>query len=293
MDDRKARNWSPRSEGWVGYRTQRRLLRAGEILLLLLMAVYVVFPIYWMVVSSLKTPTELFPPPGGSLTLVPRNPTFESYVGLWTGSRFPRQLLNSSIVAIGSTFLTVVLATLGGYGLARTEFYGKRPLSMLLFMTYLVPHLVLGIPLYLVFYRTGLLNTHLGVILAHTSITLPLSMWVMWKFILSLPIALEESAWVSGSGRLRTLWEIVIPLVVPGITAIGIYTFAVSWSEYTLALVLLTDPEMYTFSMGLWNPGTRQSYASFAGAVLVMLPLFVIVFPFQKFLLSGLDDYLR
>lgn len=271
------------------YELRRKILRAGQVVLMVTLLIYVIFPIYWQIASTLTPSRELFSP---EVNIIPTSVTVENIVLLWQ-TEFPNQLKNSIIIAAGATTLTAILASLGGYGLARSNFRRKRSLARVVLFSYMIPHIVLGIPLYIMFANLGLLNSHLALILAHTGVSVPFSVWLMWQYFQTLPIAYEEAAWVSGASRLRTLWDVVLPMAVPGIIAVSIFAFAGSWSDFTLATILLTDTSMYTFPIGLHSfidAGDRFHWGMLnAGGLVITIPAFLLVFFLQKYILEGFN----
>jgi multiple sugar transport system permease protein len=239
-----------------------------------------------MVLSGFKPDAEVFQRPP---TIIPSDPTLNNFERL-SETRFPRQVANSIIVAVYTTIFTTIFATLGGYGLTRSDFRNKKTLARVVLFAYMFPPVLLGIPLYLLFFKLGLLNTHIVLAIAHTAIALPFCLWLMWQFFQTLPRSYEESAWIYGAGRIRALWSVVLPQAVPGVIAVAIFAFAVSWNDFTLAVILLTENSMRTFPLGLNDLLAQQSVRwgmVNAASILIMLPPLLIVYFLQKYIMVG------
>lgn len=223
-------------------------------------------------------------------SIIPSTITIDNFFVLFDETDFGQYLLNSVIVAIGTSTLTVCLALLGGYGLARSEFRGQRNLARGILFTYMFPYILIGLPLYYMFYRIGLLNTYLGLVLAQTAIALPFSMWLMWQFFQTIPLSFEESAWICGASKLRTFVEIVLPMSLPGMIAISIFSFAVSWSDFTFAVIVMTENAMKTFPVGLFEMMSQDNVhwgMLTAAGTIIMIPAFVLVYFLQRYILIG------
>lgn len=270
----------------IDFRTEERILRALRIGTIVVMLLFILGPLYWMITTGFKTTDELFAMPP---TLIPEDPTLENFYRL-SDTIFMTHLWNSIKVAAGTTILSVTLATLGGYGIARSDFTGRRALARSILFTYMFPALLIGIPLYVMFYRLGLINSHIGLIIAQTSVAVPFTTWLMWQYFQTIPIAFEESAWVYGAHRLYTFRKIVLPLALPGIIAISIFAFAISWSNYTLPKILLTNQDVLVFPVGLdqfiQQDSTDWGLLNAAGVV-IMVPAFLFVFFMQKYIMTG------
>ncbi len=266
--------------------TKKRILRLTQYSVLAGLLLYIGFPVLWMMLSAFKTPSQIF----GTPHLIPSNPTIENFAILLGDTVFPTYLSNSIIVAIGATVLTTTLATLGGYGLTRSEFRNKKTLARTVLLTYMFPPILLGIPLYIIFYNLGLLNTHIVLMIAHTAIALPFCLWLMWQYFQTVPIAYEESAWIYGASRFQTFRKIVLPMALPGIIAVSIFAFAVSWNDFTMAVVLMTETGAKTFPVGindfLASQQVNWGIVNAAGFLIILPPLLLVYF-LQKYIMVG------
>ena len=271
----------------VSPQTKERIITWSRNVLLVVVLSYLAFPLYWLIVSSIMPRGELL---SQGVNVIPTSVSSANIVALLTETKFLQFFINSTVVAIGATVLSVVLALLGGYGLARSNFRGRRNLARVILFTYMFPHIVIGIPLYSMFYNMGLISTYPGLIIAHTAIALPFCLWLMWQFFQTIPIAFEESAWIAGASRKRAFRDVVLPMSVPGVIAVSIFAFAVSWSDYTLATIIMTDSQMHTLPVGIdqFIDDARTHWGMLnAAGFLVMVPAFLLVYFLQKYILVG------
>lgn len=196
------------------------------------------FPIYWMIISSLRPNIEIFQFPP---TLVPKKLTTEAYRILFAEPRVIRSLLNTILVSAGTTLLSLSIATLGAFGISRFSFFGKKPLQMYILTTQMLPVILLSIPFFTIFTKLGLYDTRIGLVIAYTSFTIPFCALTMVGFYNSIPISLEESALIDGCTRFGAFLRIVFPLSRPGFVATGFFAFVTAWNEYLLPVVLTSS----------------------------------------------------
>jgi multiple sugar transport system permease protein len=202
-------------------------------------------------------------------------------------------IINSLIVTAGTIVLVVLVSLLAGYGLARFEFKGKSYFARVLLFGYMFAPIVLALPLYLIWNRLGLLNTYLGLIFALSALTLPFTVWLMWKFMQSIPKSLEESAWIQGAPRWRGFIDIVLPQAKPALIANALFAFAIAWNDFTFAQILLPREEATTFPPGvlrLLNSQWETGYGDFmAAALLMIIPPLLFAYFLQSYLLQGFE----
>lgn len=245
------------------------------------------FPIVWLVVGSFKSPAEIF-----EISL-PTRPTLDNYREVLATYPVAQFLRNSVVVALGSTTLSLVTGSLAAYGFARRRyrFSGQRPLLLLILVLRMLPGIALGIPLYLLFSRLGLVDRAPALILAHAAIQLPLVVWIMQGFFQEVPVELEEASLVDGSGRLGVLARIVLPLATPGMAVAAILAFLFSWNEFSLALVLTSSPDLQTMPVALAQMnllyGIRWDLLS-AAATMYIVPTMVMALLLQRYIVRGL-----
>jgi multiple sugar transport system permease protein len=248
----------------------------------------VVFPLIWMIVTSVKPQAELFSMPP---TLVPETITFEHYRRLLTDTPFPRFFLNSAILAVTTTVVVVVVGALGAYSLVRFRYRGRETLATLVLFTYLMPSVVLVIPLYLMMAKLGLANTLASLVIAYTTFALPYALWLLRSFMSSIPVDLESAALVDGAGRIGAFVDVILPQALPGIVSTALFTFILCWNEYLFALVLVNSDTVRPLTAGTMNMLITSFNIDWsllmAASVMISLPLIVIFTFLQGTLTKG------
>lgn len=265
------------------------LTRVLGYLYLGLITAFALFPFYWMVVSSLKAPDELFSIPP---TWFPNELHLEGYAALFSSnSVFPRSLLNSLIVATVTALLAIVVAALAGYSFSKFKFPGNGPLSYSLFLTQMFPVAAILVPLFVVFQRLGLYNTLGALIIANLAFAVPVAIWLMIGFFDSIPNELVDAARIDGASQLEILFRIIIPVSLNGLVATAMYIFITAWSELLFAVTFTSDQERATLPVALAN-FTGQYGTDWAGlmaaSVLTALPVALIFLALQRFFVEGL-----
>jgi len=205
--------------------TRLRAVLTGVALLPVL--TWTLFPIYWITTASFKTELALYAKPPQWLF----TPILDNYTRVLTNIPFFQYLKNSLVIAIGTTFGSLVLGTLAGYGFARFRFRASEAVRFLVLVTRMAPRMVLVVPYYLMMQRLGLLDTYTGLLVAYVSFALPFSIWLLIGFFVDVPLDVEEAAMIDGCSRLGVLLRIVIPIAAPGLVVAAIFAFLVSWHE--------------------------------------------------------------
>jgi len=248
------------------------------------------FPFYWTLLTSLQ--------PRGAIyrthpSLLPEAFRWQSYLEIFQLRPFDLWLQNSFLVAAGTTVLNMALAIPAAYSLARFAYRGKRTLGMVVLVTQMLPASLIVVPIYLAFLRFGLLESKVGVVLAHCSMTLPYAIWMLRSFFETVPLEILEAALVDGCSRLRAMLQISLPLAVPGIVGAGLYVFETSWNEYLFARTFISRGENMVVAVGISTFIGEYDvfwHQIMAAAVISALPAFVIFFVFQRFLVQGLSS---
>lgn len=215
--------------------------------LLVVIVIAVLGPIYWIVNTSLKTPTEAIEPVP---TMYPHQPTLRNYVKVIQEGVF-RNFFNSLFVAAISTTVSLGLSFLAAYGLARFKFPYKLNIVFLVWVlaVKILPPIVLAIPLYTLFTEVGLINTLWGLVVVYQVYTLPYCLWIIFGFIKSLPVEFEQAATIDGAGKFRVLTSIVFPLTSGGLVATSIFSVIIAWNEFLFALLLIRTPSKLTLPL--------------------------------------------
>ncbi|MFF3286745.1 carbohydrate ABC transporter permease [Streptomyces sp. NPDC003023] len=249
------------------------------------LGVYLLFtliPFYWILLFALR--------PTGSTSLVPWPMTTEHFEKVWTERSFATFFQNSLLTGVAVLVMTTVIALAGGYALARFEFRLKKGFMLALLCSQFVPGALLLVPLFEIFAGLSLINSLLSVIIAETVFQLPLSMILISGFIRNVPYSLEEAAWVDGCDRFGAFRIVVLPLLRPGLVAVGSFAFVHAWNHFLFALMFLNNQDKQTIPVGLNTLMGADSVdlgALAAGGVIAAVPV-VIVFAFiQKWLITG------
>jgi multiple sugar transport system permease protein len=254
---------------------------------LLLIAVLIIFPIYWMVTISLKTPRDIYRAP----SLVPHTITWDNFRTLIQKKHFLTNIRNSVIVASCTTVTSVFISALAAYSLVRLKYRFQGMIGRLILLAYLTPASLLFIPLSVIVARLNLGNSLHGLIIVYLSFSTPFSTWLLMGYFRGIPADLEEQAMVDGTTRLGALGRILLPLSAPGLVAVGIFTFTGAWNELLLGLIFITSENKRTVPVGLqylitgdtllWGP-------IMAGAVLSALPVMILYFLAQRWMVQGI-----
>jgi multiple sugar transport system permease protein len=248
----------------------------------------VTFPLLWMILTSVKPQFELFRVPP---TFWPEQITFEHYTRLLYETPFLTYMRNSLILGFATTILVVVVATLGAHSLVRFRYPGRERIAQMVLFTYLLPSVVLILPLYLLMVWLGIANTLFSLVIAYTTFALPYALWLLRSFMQGIPDDLEAAALVDGATRMGAFVDVILPQALPGIISTSLFTFILAWNEYLYALVLVnTDSArpLTTGVMGMLVSAFNIEWSLLmAAAVMMSLPLIVIFAFLQKYLTRG------
>lgn len=252
------------------------------------MLLIILFPVYWIIASSMKGKEEIYAIPP---TFLPQHPSFDNFITAITESDCLRSLGNSVFVSTAAMILTIVVCVCAAYSITRLEFKGKKIYFGLIASTQVFPMVVTIVPLYLLFRRVSLYNTHASLILTYTAICTPIAFTLLLGYFRDLPKELEEAALIDGCGRLKCLLHILLPIAKPGIVATGIYIFLNCWQEYLVAVSLIGDRKLYTLTLCLTTFQTEHSVnwgALMAVSVVIAAPAVVLFFFIEKYFVDSL-----
>ncbi|WP_407358458.1 carbohydrate ABC transporter permease [Microbacterium sp. LTA6] len=269
-------------------KNQRLAAKTGVTIGLILGAVFAAGPVLWMLSSSFKSNTQIFELPP---RLITDTFSFDAYVAIFTNPETMRFFLNSYIVAGAVTILTLIVAIQAAYAFSRFEFRGKRILNVVIVSVQAVPPITLLIPYFGLMVALGLYNSYAGLILTYMVFTLPYAIIMMTGYFNTLPKELDEAVRVDGAGSMTALWRILVPISVPGIVSVGIYTFMIAWNEYLFALTLTRTIDMRTVPIGIQLLMGQHSYEwnqIMAMSVLGSIPVLILFLFFQRYFISGL-----
>lgn len=268
------------------------MLRVLKGLGLVLFSVFVALPFYVMVMTSLKNQQSLLANPlDFSINITaPPDELFRSYIELFTKFHFDTFLINSAVVSVVTVFISLAFAIPGAYAVARLRFPGQAFLSRSILLIYMVPAIILVIPLYAVFSQLGLRNSLIGLMVVYPATTIPVALYMLQGYFRGLPSELEEAGLMDGLNRVQVIWKITLPLAVPALTSVSLYVFMIAWNEFLFAFMFLDDLDIFTLSRGVvsLNSSEVPRQHLMAGAVVATLPVLVIFLWFEKYLVSGL-----
>lgn len=254
---------------------------------LVLLALFILFPIYYMLIISLKTARDIYRLP----SVLPVNPTLINYTQLFGAQGFLLPIRNSLIVAGMATLVSVFISCLAAYSLVRLKYRTRDWAGRLILFSYLTPSSLLFIPLAVIIARLQLGNTLHGLIFVYLTFSAPLSTWLLMGFFRSIPIDLEEQAMVDGATRLGSLFRILLPLVAPGLVAVSVFTFTGAWNELLLALIFTTSPSNWTVPVAVQYLITGDVFRwglIMAASVSAAVPVMVLYYLAQRFVVQGL-----
>lgn len=270
--------------------THKKLLNRGALYFaLFIMVASFLFPVYWIVVTSLQSNGDLMQMPP---KLIPLEIDLSSYASVLSNSQFLTFYMNTLIVASGATFLCILVAVLTGFALSRYRFRGSNLIMLIFLSTQMFPAVTLVIGMYAQFRELDLLNTLFVLVLAGTTTALPFSVMLMKTFFDGISKELDEAAQIDGASRFRTLFGIIVPLSMPGIIAIAIYTFLIAWDDFLFGLTLVSDLDKRTISPGLsltyMGDFTYDWAGATAAAVVATFPLLILFMFLQRYMVEGL-----
>lgn len=274
-------------------RLRRKALaqQVGFYLLVLIVVAIALFPFYWIIRTSLTTNAEVAQ--GVEATgLLPSHLSFEAYVQDFTQQHFLTPLINSAIIALLATTVTIVTATMAGYALARMPIRGKGAILGFVLIAGFFPVLAMIGPLFLLFKELGVLDSIWPLALAYLVYTLPIATWLLRNFFAQIPKELEEAALVDGATRLQALRKVVVPVAIPGVFTAAILSFILAWNDFAFAVSFLQTPESFTAPLAIVNLGQSNFQVFYnridAAVVIITVPIALLVLFAQRRIVTGL-----
>jgi len=257
--------------------------------------IVLLFPFYWMVVTTFKPNEELLSREGNPFWVI--NPTFAHIRKLLFNTSYPDWLWNTILVSVVATFVSIACSVLAAYAIERLRFSGSRYVGMSIFLAYLVPPSILFIPLAHIIYQLQLFDTRLALILTYPTFLIPFCTWLLMGYFKSIPFELEECALIDGASRWQILTKIVLPLAVPGLISAGIFAFTLSWNEFIYALTFVSSSEVKTVPVGVITELVEGDVyhwgALMAGALFGSLPVALLYSFFVEYYVSGLTGAVK
>lgn len=251
----------------------------------------VLIPFYVMVLTSLKNQAELIQNPlDFSVDLSKGWGLFRSYDELFTQFNFGTYLFNSFVISVLTVFITLLFAVPGAYAVARLRFKGRAAFSRSILLIYMVPMIVLALPIYIAFSMTGLRNSLVGIIMIYPVTTIPVALYMLQGYFRGLPAEVEEAGLMDGLSRLKVIWQITLPLSLPAMASVSLYVFMIAWNEFLLAFMLLDDPSKFTLTRGIasLNSSEIPRQHLMAGSVIATVPIMALFLGLERFMTKGL-----
>ena len=266
-------------------RSRKKLLDFLQFLVILLTAIIILVPIYWIVSGAFKQQVDIF-----QLKLL-FTPTLDNFKIIFKSPyNLFDKLVNSTLVALSTVLITIPLATLAAYSFSRFRMKAEKVMFVTILATQFVPAVVIVLPFFILFRDIGILDTRLALVLVNLSLIMPFAIWMIKGFIDGIPLDTEEAALVDGSGRIQVVLNVVIPMALPGVITAGIFCFILAWNEFLFALIITTNKAV-TLPVGLSlfhaEEGVLWHLISAAG-IMIMLPMFVLATLIQKHFVQGM-----
>ncbi|MEU1046700.1 MULTISPECIES: carbohydrate ABC transporter permease [unclassified Streptomyces] len=279
-------------------RFEERFFGVARWIVIAFLAVITLLPFYYMVLLSLKPIDALLLDPG-SLWISAKDFTLSTYRDVLRstddgGQGFLKFLLNSALVSLGTVVLTLVAAVPGAYAVSRLKFFGHRQVSALFLAVYMFPATLLAVPLFVIFAKIGLSSSLAGLAIVYVAQTVPVSIYMLKNYLVTIPASIEEAAALDGCSRLQTVRKVILPLALPSLMATGLYVFMIAWNEFLFALLFLAaDPGQWTVSLGLAqlsNGIEVPKTVLMAGSVVLTIPVVLLFFAAERLLTEGLTS---
>lgn len=266
--------------GWLG--------GAVSYAYLTVLSIIAIFPLLWILLSSVKSKGELA---GDPTSFLPKSITFDNFQTVFGQLGFGNNVMNSIMVAGATTLIAITISALGAYGVVR--FFPKfgKVLTRVLITTYMFPPILLAVPYSIIMGKLGLINNRLGLIIVYLSFSVPYAVWLLVGFFETVPIEIEEAAQVDGAGKFQVFGQVVLPIVAPGIVAVAIYTFINAWNEFLYALIMTNSSEKMTVAMALKSLEGQEVLdwgVMMAASAVVVIPSVVFFMLIQKRIAGGL-----
>ena len=267
---------------------RRLVIKCILLTLLVILILWAVLPFFWMVSTSFKTTEETYTVP---LVWIPRYPTIKNFLYVVKRAPFLTYFRNSVVVAVSTTVIAIILASLAGYSFSRFKFLGGHSLLLIFLITQMFPGVLLIIPLFQIIKALKLLNTLYALVLSYITFSLPLCTWLMKGFFDQIPQELEEAAMIDGCSRVSAMVRVIFPLALPGVMAASIFSFIGAWDEFIFALIFTSTDKVRTLPVGLQRFITSyEIYWNYLGAasVLTTIPVVILFLFIQRHMVKGL-----
>lgn len=268
--------------------SRKRLENIFSYVLLIVLAAAIVIPVLWMISTAFKTEAQTYSP---KPQWIPSPFTLDSFRKFFTTYNFGRMTLNSLVTCIFAMIICIACASLAGYGVTRFRFKGKKQLMSFLLVTQMFPSVMLVVPFYAVLSRYHMTNTLFGLIIVYAATNVAFSTWMLVSYFKTVPIELDEAARVDGASSFRIFWNIILPLIVPGIAAVAMFVLFSGWNEYMYSSVLISNDQLKTLTVGIISLNSQYQIKwndLMAASTVSSLPLVVLFVCFQRYFIAGM-----
>lgn len=268
--------------------SRKRLENICSYVLLIVLAAAIVIPVLWMISTAFKTEAQTYSP---KPQWIPSPFTFDSFRKFFTTYNFGRMTLNSLVTCIFAMMICIACASLAGYGVTRFHFKGRKQLMSFLLVTQMFPSVMLVVPFYAVLSRYHMTNTLFGLIIVYAATNVAFSTWMLVSYFKTVPIELDEAARVDGASSFRIFWNIILPLIVPGIAAVAMFVLFSGWNEYMYSSVLISNDQLKTLTVGIISLNSQYQIKwndLMAASTVSSLPLVVLFVCFQRYFIAGM-----
>ncbi len=270
---------------------RERLTRAGLYLVYLVITLFFLFPIFWVLSTSLKSVQQLFATPP---VWFPLDPRFENYAYVFNNTPIVRYLFNSALLVLLTVVFTLLIAVLAAYGFSRYTFRVKRPSLLAVLAFQMISPVVIAIPLYRLFSELNILNNYASLTVVYVAVVLPFTTWFLKGYFDTIPYQVDEAAIVDGASRWQVLSRILLPVSAPGIATAAILTAVLSWSQFVIPFILLDDRTLYPVSVGLVNLQSDTNAVTLhylaAASIVAVAPVIVVFVLLQRYIVSALTS---
>lgn len=256
--------------------------------LMILAVFWAVFPLFWVLISSVTPDIETY---SFERTFLPKNPTLDNYISLFKITPFAVWMRNSAVLSTVTTVVVVLLSSMTAYAMSRFRYKSFKIIAQLTLLAYMMPAIILVVPIFFLLFRLNLINSMLGLLLVYIGTRLSVGLWMLRSYFQGIPIELEEQSMVDGATRFQAFWKIILPQAFPGMISTAIFTFSVTWQEFLFASILIFNSRNQTVSGGvatfisedwIYSWGTLM-----AAGVMISLPLVLLYAFMQKYLVAG------
>lgn len=270
------------------YRTVRLLRRFILYVLMILAVLWAILPLFWVFISSIKPDAETY---AFHQTILPQHATLENYATLFRVTRFGLWMRNSAILATATTLSVIFLSAMAAYAMSRFRYRLFEIFSRMTLMAYMMPPIILVVPLFFILFKLHLTNSMVGLTLVYVGTRLPVGLWMLRSYFQGIPVELEDAAMVDGATRFQAFYKVILPQAMPGMISTGIFVFSVTWQEFLFASILIFSSTKTTLSAGVATFLSEDWIYSWgvlmAAGVMISLPLVLFYIFLQRYLIAG------